>query len=514
PRTRRCSMKKLKSIELCRVCNDISSGIHYGIEACEGCKGFFKRSIQTPRDYKCAREGTCEINKTSRNVCQYCRLTKCLNAGMDRDLVRPDRTPGNRRKRPKTPPTDGACHFSAPPPSQRQRQSAMNIPLPPQPFNSSLAVPAGKMQLPKLTHHKPPIGNHQLQHRRQHQLPRHQLGGRGNQQQQMPPDLDISQLPSFSVSVAGFHSLIPSSKNTLQSCSGPLLGQQKQKQHELQQQQQSSYHSCDLDELYPPIEAGTTDARIGSPFNGVGRGAYLEMLSSLEAKKFVSDLLALEPNKIPKIAEQGYFCCTRLNCGQAFMNTAYLEVENIIRFCKEVPNFSELAMSDRKLLIQSAFLDIQMIRLAFRTMELAQPKKVMFSEGMEFDIHQTRYYTGYPDSLFHLVQEIVHCMQYFNVDIVDCALLQLLTLYSDNVQGLCDPQLVTRQQNRVLEFLRQCSSARFPEAPSRVAGLLLRLPLVRQLSLMAAQEFQAMLASGVYEASPLVLEILTKQDPA
>uniref|UniRef100_A0A1I8J5V7 Nuclear receptor domain-containing protein n=1 Tax=Macrostomum lignano TaxID=282301 RepID=A0A1I8J5V7_9PLAT len=367
-------MKKLKSIELCRVCNDISSGIHYGIEACEGCKGFFKRSIQTPRDYKCAREGTCEINKTSRNVCQYCRLTKCLNAGMDRDLVRPDRTPGNRRKRPKTPPTDGACHFSAPPPSQRQRQSAMNIPLPPQPFNSSLAVPAGKMQLPKLTHHKPPIGNHQLQHRRQHQLPRHQLGGRGNQQQQMPPDLDISQLPSFSVSVAGFHSLIPSSKNTLQSCSG--------------------------------------------------------MLSSLEAKKFVSDLLALEPNKIPKIAEQGYFCCTRLNCGQAFMNTAYLEVENIIRFCKEVPNFSELAMSDRKLLIQSAFLDIQMIRLAFRTMELAQPKKVMFSEGMEFDIHQTRYYTGYPDSLFHLVQEIVHCMQYFNVDIVDCALLQLLTLYS------------------------------------------------------------------------------------
>ncbi|XP_033501712.2 retinoic acid receptor alpha-B-like [Epinephelus lanceolatus] len=75
----------------CFVCQDKSSGYHYGVSACEGCKGFFRRSIQKNMVYTCHRDKVCVINKVTRNRCQSCRLQKCLEVGMSKELVRNDR---------------------------------------------------------------------------------------------------------------------------------------------------------------------------------------------------------------------------------------------------------------------------------------------------------------------------------------------------------------------------------------------------------------------------------------
>ncbi|XP_037641530.1 retinoic acid receptor beta-like isoform X2 [Sebastes umbrosus] len=70
----------------CFVCQDKSSGYHYGVSACEGCKGFFRRSVQKNMVYTCHRDRNCIINKITRNRCQYCRLQRCFAAGMSKEL--------------------------------------------------------------------------------------------------------------------------------------------------------------------------------------------------------------------------------------------------------------------------------------------------------------------------------------------------------------------------------------------------------------------------------------------
>ncbi|CAF3342027.1 unnamed protein product [Rotaria socialis] len=80
----------------CEVCNDGATGVHYGLTTCEGCKGFFKRTVQNKKIYRCIGNGSCQIDKLRRKRCQYCRFTKCLSKGMVIGAVRFDGTSGGR----------------------------------------------------------------------------------------------------------------------------------------------------------------------------------------------------------------------------------------------------------------------------------------------------------------------------------------------------------------------------------------------------------------------------------
>jgi hypothetical protein len=76
---------------ICAICGDKASGKHYGVHSCEGCKGFFKRTVRKDLTYTCRDLRECTIDKRQRNRCQYCRYQKCLTAGMKREAVQEER---------------------------------------------------------------------------------------------------------------------------------------------------------------------------------------------------------------------------------------------------------------------------------------------------------------------------------------------------------------------------------------------------------------------------------------
>ncbi|CAF2851584.1 unnamed protein product [Rotaria sp. Silwood2] len=89
------SIKKSESFPFgkCRICHDIATGVHYGVITCEGCKGFFKRSITRDVSHQCLFGNKCIVSAGTRNRCKSCRFNRCIKQGMSMDSVKMGRIP-------------------------------------------------------------------------------------------------------------------------------------------------------------------------------------------------------------------------------------------------------------------------------------------------------------------------------------------------------------------------------------------------------------------------------------
>ncbi|NXM87695.1 NR1I3 protein, partial [Oenanthe oenanthe] len=84
--------------KVCAVCGDRASGYHFHVMSCEGCKGFFRRSVLKGVRFTCPLARRCPVTKAKRRQCQACRLQKCLDAGMRRDMIMSEEALRRRRE--------------------------------------------------------------------------------------------------------------------------------------------------------------------------------------------------------------------------------------------------------------------------------------------------------------------------------------------------------------------------------------------------------------------------------
>ncbi|XP_005404576.1 PREDICTED: nuclear receptor subfamily 1 group I member 3-like isoform X3 [Chinchilla lanigera] len=71
----------------CVVCGDRATGYNFHALTCEGCKGFFRRTVNKSTGPTCPFTGSCEVSRAQRRRCPACRLQKCLDVGMRKDMV-------------------------------------------------------------------------------------------------------------------------------------------------------------------------------------------------------------------------------------------------------------------------------------------------------------------------------------------------------------------------------------------------------------------------------------------
>ncbi|KAK3779314.1 hypothetical protein RRG08_031605 [Elysia crispata] len=344
------------AISACLICGDKASGYHYSVYSCEGCKGFFKRSVQKGLHYGCKDQGVCFINKFSRNSCQFCRFQKCLSMGMRRDAVREDRSPGGKHR-----------------------------------------------------------------HKR--------------------PRLDDNDT---------------------------LLG-------------------MGLDALADHSSSSGGNPRI----EGAGDDPLRDTL--VAAKPHLFPKAEYTPDKLETISVN------------ELMQYGYLELRYIIDWAKKVPGFSELEVSDQMSLLKSSFMELNVLRLAYRSMGL--DNRIKFAEDMTLPLDYCES-MGWGKELIVGTIDFALRLKEISLDLTEFCVLNAIVLMYPDAHGITNKIRIAEMQSKILDCLRRHIVQQYPHDSKRFGKILLRLPALRVISAKAAERFLSLTFEGSIHLNELVLEMI------
>ncbi|XP_029911226.1 nuclear receptor subfamily 1, group D, member 4a isoform X2 [Myripristis murdjan] len=448
---------------LCKVCGDIASGFHYGVHACEGCKGFFRRSIQQNINYKmCVKNENCLIMRMNRNRCQHCRFKKCLSVGMSRDAVRFGRIPKREKQR-----------------LLDEMQSYMNS------LNESAAMDMDSSPVrdtpPSLEDgsSKEAIGAISRAY--------HDIFTSSNNQERAVKRANISitnnnnNSPPFSQDASYTHiSSQPTSTQGYQSCPAATAAH-------------CPVAHNDNQPAFPTVDNNRYAFLVSSNQNhGQSNGITPQRGSSANHNNYsTAGITQNQPSCPWKLAPGAKVLACPLNAcpvsgaertsqqiWESFSQCFTPAVKEVVEFAKGIPGFQELSQQDQVMLLKSGTFQVLMVR--FCSLFNAEERTVTFLNGQTYPLSTLRALGM--GSLLDAMFEFSEKLGSLGLEPDEMALFMAVVLVSADRSGISDMRAVEQLQEGLIRALRSLITRRRPDDSALFPKLLLRLPDLRTLN--------------------------------
>ncbi|XP_029011368.1 nuclear receptor subfamily 1, group D, member 4a isoform X2 [Betta splendens] len=459
---------------LCKVCGDIASGFHYGVHACEGCKGFFRRSIQQNINYKmCVKNENCLIMRMNRNRCQHCRFKKCLSVGMSRDAVRFGRIPKREKQR-----------------LLDEMQSYMNS------LNESAALdmdPSSARDAPPSPADVGPkeaIGAISRAYRDIF------TGGGGSggggreraakrahaSNSDKPHASPFSQDASFP-QVSSHPTSAPSYKPCPDAAPCPAAqGDDPPAFHNVDNSRYAYLAPASRDHHQPSATAAQSGTCSHSnSFRGAG--AATNPTSCPWKLAPGAKVLACPLNACPVSGAER----TSQEIWESFSQCFTPAVKEVVEFAKGIPGFQELSQQDQVMLLKSGTFQVLMVR--FCTLFNAADRTVTFLNGQTYPLSTLRVLGM--GSLLDAMFEFSERLGSLGLEPDEMALFMAVVLVSADRSGIADMRAVEQLQEGLIRALRSLITRRRPDDSALFPKLLLRLPDLRTLNNMHSDKLLA-----------------------
>ncbi|XP_038823553.1 estrogen-related receptor gamma a isoform X2 [Salvelinus namaycush] len=217
----------------------------------------------------------------------------------------------------------------------------------------------------------------------------------------------------------------------------------------------------------------------------------------------VSHLLVAEPEKIyampdPTVPDSDIKALTTL------CDLADRELVVNIGWAKHIPGFSTLSLADQMSLLQSAWMEILILRVVYRSLSFED--KLVYAEDYIMDEDQSKL-AGLLD-LNNAILQLVKKYKAMKLEKEEFVTLKAIALANSDSMHIEDVEAVQKLQDVLHEALQDYEAGQHPEDPRRAGKLLMTLPLLRQTSTKAVQHFYSIKQDGKVPMHKLFLELL------
>ncbi|XP_048108976.1 nuclear receptor subfamily 5 group A member 2 [Alosa alosa] len=456
--------------EMCPVCGDKVSGYHYGLLTCESCKGFFKRTVQNNKRYTCIENQSCQIDKTQRKRCPYCRFQKCLTVGMKLEAVRADRMRGGRNKFGPMYKRDRAL--------KQQKKALIRA--------NGLKIEAMTQVMQSVPTDLTITSAIQNIHSASKGLPLSHAA--------LPPvDYDRSPFVTSPVSMA-----MPPHAGSLQGHYQAAYGH---------------FQSRTIKSEYPEPYTSSPESIMGYP--------YMDTYQSGSPPSFphlIVELLKCEPDELQvqaKIlaylqqeqASRGKH--EKLNTFGLMCKMADQTLFSIVEWARSSIFFRELKVDDQMKLLQNCWSELLILDHIFRQVLHSKDSSILLVTGQQVDYAIIASQAGATlNNLMSHAQELVSKLRALQFDQREFVCLKFLVLFSLDVKNLENFHLVESVQEQVNAALLDYVMCNYPQQTDKFGQLLLRLPEIRAISMQAEEYLYYKHLNGDVPCNNLLIEML------
>lgn len=169
----------------------------------------------------------------------------------------------------------------------------------------------------------------------------------------------------------------------------------------------------------------------------------------------------------------------------SLLQLAELRLYKLVRWARNLPQFSSIATDDQILLLQNCWADLLLFNCCMRSIQ--STTEIFLPMGKSIDMEKASKLGHGADDIVSRLLAITDQLRRLQVDQYEFVALKVLMLITPDVKALKEPGKAQEHQDLICEALELYTNSHYPQHSNKFGEMLLRLPEISRVSMIGKE---------------------------